>query len=136
MNKQNLKIGDVIWIKLHGENHVQRGVRPAIIVQNNKGNMYSPTLQVVPLTSKCTKNHLPTHVFIDAGTAGLSKNSIAQCEGIRTVDKVDVLGFIGHLPDSYMALIAKAIIISMPIIQYLALDQIYTLHQQVSTAMM
>ena len=132
MNKQSLRIGDVIWIRLRGEKHVQRGVRPAIVVQNNKGNYYSPTLQIVSLTSKCDKRQLPTHVSIPAGIAGLSKDSIVQCESIHTIDKYDVLGYLGHLPDRYMAQVAIAMIISMPIIKYLAIDQISRLHQQVS----
>lgn len=136
MNKHNLKIGDVIWIRLHGENHVQRGVRPGVIVQNNKGNKFSPTLQVAPMTSKCTKSNLPTHVFVEAGTAGLTKDSIVQCEGVRPVDKIDVLGFIGHMPDSYMALIARATIISMPLIQYLGVDQIQILYKHISSSVM
>ena len=128
MNKNGLKIGDIIWVKLTGENHIQRGVRPAVIIQNNKGNYYSPTIQVVPLTSKQTKKKLPTHVFIPAKTGGLPKPSIAQCEGSRPVSKSDILGYIGAMPDEYMAKISIASIINTPIINYLSFDQIRSLH--------
>lgn len=131
MNKDYLKIGDVIWVKLHGEGeHVQSGVRPAVIIQNNKGNHFSPTIQVIPLTSRRTKAKLPTHVEIPASIAGLSKTSIAQCEGARPVSKSDILGFVGVMPDSYMEKISIATLISTPIIQYLSIDNLTIVHDK------
>lgn len=129
MKKENLKIGDVIWVKLHSEGeHIQSGVRPAVIIQNNIGNYFSPTIQVVPLTSKRSKSKLPTHVNIPATVAGLSKDSIAQCEGARPVSKSDILGFIGVMPNSYMEMISKAIIVSTPLIQYLSIESLTVVH--------
>lgn len=134
MNKNNLKIGDVIWVKLYGENHVQRGCRPAVILQNNVGNKFSPTIEVAPMTSRTTKSKFPTHVHIPAGIAGLTKASIVQCEGIRPVSKDDVLGFIGVMPDQYMAKISIASIKSMPIIKFLSSVEIATIHSQITMA--
>ena len=133
MNKNNLKTGDVIWVKLHGDNHVQRGIRPAVIVQNNTGNFHSPTIEVVPMTSRQTKSKLPTHVTVPAGIAGLTKPSIVQCEGVRPVSKNDIVGYIGNMPDEYMAQISIATIISMPIISYLTIDQITEIYDHVSS---
>ena len=118
------KIGDMIWVKLQGENHIQRGIRPAVIIQNNVGNKYSPTIQVVPLTSKLTKAHMPTHVIIPAEVGHLKKKSIAQCEGQRPISKSDIKGYIGRLPNKYMARISVACIISTPIIKYLTQEEL------------
>ena len=124
MNRDNLKIGDVVWVKLHGDNHIQRGVRPAVIIQNNVGNHYSPNIQVVPMTSKQTKSKLPTHVNVPSGVAGLSKPSVVQCEGARPVSKCDIVGYLGKMPREYMAKISIAIVINTPIISYLNRDDI------------
>lgn len=103
-----------------------------MIIQNNKGNYYSPTIQVVPLTSRKTKSKLPTHVEIPALIAGLSKDSIAQCEGARPVSKSDILGFIGVMPRKYMGEISKAILISTPIIQYMSLENLTLIYDSVA----
>ncbi len=135
MRKQNLRIGDVVWVKLHKEGkHIQTGVRPAVVIQNNKGNRYSPTIQVVPLTSKKTKAKLPTHVEIPANTAGLPKDSIAQCEGAKPVSKCDIYGFIGKMPREFMEKISIATIISTPLIQYIDRDNLNSIYDQVITA--
>ena len=133
MNKNMLKTGDVVWVKLHGDNHIQRGVRPAVIIQNNTGNFHSPTIEVAPMTSRQTKSKLPTHVRIPEGIAGLPKPSIVQCEGIRPVSKADIVGYIGFMPDEYMAKISIAAIISMPIIKYLTMDQVASIYDKVAT---
>lgn len=131
MKRENYKIGDIVWAKFNGEGHIQRGVRPAVIIQNNVGNKYSPTIQVVPLTSKMNKKSLPTHVMIPAHTAGLTKNSIAQCEGVRPIQKVDIKGIMGKMPDEYMGAISIACIISMPIISYLSQDEVIKMYHSV-----
>ncbi len=131
MNKNRIKIGDVIWVRLHGKGHVQRGIRPAVVIQNNVGNYHSPTIQVFSMTSRCYKTSLPTHVFVPSGVAGLDKNSIVQCEATHTIDKEDVLGYIGHLPDKYMNMISLACMISIPLIQFLSTDQIRDVCSQV-----
>ena len=132
MKKKALRIGDVVWINLRDEGrHIQKGVRPAVIVQNNKGNRYSPTVQVVPLTSKMTKSHLPTHVYIPMCTAGLSKDSIVQCEGARPVSKEDIIGYIGTMPDEYMRQISVALIISTPVISFLNAEDLMGMYTHV-----
>lgn len=131
MKKEYLKIGDVVWANFKGEYNVQNGVRPAIIVQNDKGNYYSPTVVVIPLTSRKTKAKLPTHVEIPANIAGLTKDSIVQCEGIRTISKEDIISVIGHMPNEYMAKISMASIWSTPMIKYLEYDEILYVYKQV-----
>ena len=127
------KIGEIVIVKFHGDGHVQDGVRPAVIIQNVIGNKYSPTLQVIPVTSRMTKKSLPTHVFLPAGTGGLAKDSVAQCEGQRVINKYDVLNHIGALPDEYMQAICMGCIISTPLIQYLSQQQIGQIYDRVAS---
>ena len=65
----------------------QGGRRPVLIVQNDRGNRYSPTVIAVPLTGSERKPALPTHVYLPAGTAGLRKPSVVLCEQVRTLEK-------------------------------------------------
>lgn len=127
------KIGEIVIVKFHGDGHVQDGVRPAVIIQNDIGNKHSPTLQVIPVTSRMTKKSLPTHVFLPAGTGGLAKDSVAQCEGQRVINKYDVLNHIGALPDEYMQAICMGCIISTPLIQYLSQQQIGQIYDRVAS---
>ena len=79
--------------------HVQRGLRPVLIVSNDAANTHSPVITVVPLTSKLSKQHLPTHVFLHE--QGLDKNSIALCEQIITLDKSHLIRRIGYVYKSF-----------------------------------
>ena len=74
----------------------QGGVRPVLIVQNDVGNRYSPTVIVAAVTSRMEKHPLPTHVFINRNSV-LQKDSIIMLEQIRTIDKSRLLEYIGHL---------------------------------------
>ena len=127
MNRE-YKIGEVVLVKFYGDGHIQNGIRPAIIIQNNIGNRHSPTLQVIPLTSQVSKKPLPTHVFISAGIGGLQKNSIALCEGQRIINKNNILKQIGILPDEYMQAICMGCLINTPLLIYLSQQQIIQLH--------
>lgn len=91
----------------------QGGLRPVLILQNNVGNMYSPTVVIVPITSRMTKNELPTHVKIS--TEVLEKNSIALLEQIRTIDKIRLDAYIGKVPSKEMKMIENAFLISVGI---------------------
>ena len=104
--------GDVVWVNFpQGNGSVQSGVRPAIVVSNDKNNRYSPNVTVVPITSK-SKKYIPTHVFI--GTqGGLSKASTVLCEEVMPVDKKRITGYIGHLFGNSMCQIETAIKIQM-----------------------
>ena len=65
----------------------QGGVRPVLIVQNDVGNRFSPTVIAAAITSKQDKSHLPTHIGLKAGTGGLTRDSVVLLEQIRTLDK-------------------------------------------------
>ncbi len=91
----------------------QGGVRPVLVVQNNTGNKYSPTIIASAVTSQMTKARLPTHIEIKGGTFGLAKDSVILLEQIRTLDKRRLKDKIGTLDDTTMRKIDKAILISL-----------------------
>ena len=90
----------------------QGGIRPVLIVQNNIGNKYSPTIIAAAVTSKITKSKLPTHIEISADF-GLNKDSVVLLEQIRTIDKARLQERIGELPKSLMAKIDTALKVSL-----------------------
>ena len=91
----------------------QGGIRPVIILQNDTGNCHSPTTIVVAVTSKTTKNYLPTHIKVYSPM--LRKNSGAMLEQIRTIDKQRLLEYMGKIDENTMNRIDRAIEISMGI---------------------
>ena len=92
----------------------QAGYRPVVILQNDVGNHYSPTVIVAPLTTKSEKAKLPTHICIEA-FKGLEENSTILIEQIRTIDKKRLSIYLGKLQQHEMKAIEKAINISLEI---------------------
>lgn len=78
----------------------QGGYRPVLVVQNNKGNRFSTTVIVAPISSRLTKNHLPTHVVIEL--AGLQKKSVILLEQLRTIDKKRIRERVGKVSAGMM----------------------------------
>lgn len=91
----------------------QGGVRPVVVIQNNVGNKYSPTVIVTAVTSKMTKAMLPTHVYLKEETSGLKQDSVVLTEQIRTIDKNRLREYIGHLGEIQMEHVDKALAISL-----------------------
>ena len=77
----------------------QGGTRPVLIVQNDVGNRYSPTVIAAAITSQINKNKLPTHIEIDSEEFGLKSDSVVLTEQIRTIDKSRLKEKIGHIDD-------------------------------------
>ena len=77
----------------------QGGVRPVLIIQNDLGNKYSPTVIAAAITSQTNKTKLPTHIELDKDTEGLKSNSVILAEQIRTIDKSRLKEKIGHIND-------------------------------------
>lgn len=75
----------------------QGGIRPVLIIQNDMGNKYSPTVIAAAITSQTTKNKLPTHIEIDSNEVGLKSDSVVLIEQIRTIDKSRLKEKIGHI---------------------------------------
>lgn len=95
----------------------QGGVRPVLVVQNDVGNRYSPTIIAAAVTSKINKAKLPTHIELPVGSFGLVKESVILLEQIRTIDKRRLKEKIGELPAEEMSKVDKAILISLGFIQ-------------------
>lgn len=91
----------------------QGGVRPVLIVQNNVGNKYSPTIIAAAVTSQLEKAKLPTHIALEGGKYGLPKNSVVLLEQIRTLDKKRLKEKIGELPLGMMSKVNEALLVSL-----------------------
>lgn len=91
----------------------QGGIRPVLIVQNDIGNKFSPTVIAAAITSRKTKNPLPTHISVNADNCGLQKDSIVLLEQVRTLDKQRLKERIGYLENNDMVRINHALSISI-----------------------
>lgn len=78
----------------------QGGIRPVLVIQNNMGNKYSPTVIVSAITSQLNKNRLPTHIELGSEEFGLKSDSVVLAEQIRTIDKSRLKEKIGHIDDN------------------------------------
>lgn len=94
----------------------QGGVRPVLIVQNDVGNKFSPTVIAAAVTSRIDKAKLPTHIALGAREYGLVKDSVVLLEQIRTLDKRRLKDRIGALPQDVMKRIDEALMISLGVI--------------------
>ena len=93
----------------------QGGVRPVLVVQNDVGNKYSPTIIVAAVTSQTSKAKLPTHVELAATQGGLSKNSVVLLEQLRTIDKQRLKERIGALNEWQIRVVDEALGVSLGI---------------------
>ena len=91
----------------------QGGIRPVLVVQNDVGNRYSPTVIAAAITSKLDKARMPTHIALDAREHGLSRDSVVLLEQIRTIDKRRLRDKIGELSALDMQRINRALLISL-----------------------
>ncbi len=91
----------------------QGGVRPVLVVQNDVGNKYSPTVIAAAVTSKINKAKLPTHIELPSSQYGLARDSVILLEQIRTLDKRRLKERIGELNDATMSKVDQAILISL-----------------------
>lgn len=110
--------GDIFYAVLNEDavGSEQTGIRPVVILQNNVGNLYSPTVIIAPITSKVkVKSKLPTHIFIDEKSNGLPKDSLILLEQIRVIDKSRIRNYIGHIGNNDMKEIDIGIIIALGI---------------------
>ena len=109
----NIKRGDIYYADLSPViGSEQGGLRPVLIVQNDVGNKYSPTVIAAAITSKMSKTKLPTHIDVIGEDAGLAKDSIILLEQIRTIDKKRLKEKMGHLDDATMNDVNSAIQVS------------------------
>ncbi|MDO5123389.1 MAG: type II toxin-antitoxin system PemK/MazF family toxin [Eubacteriales bacterium] len=110
----NIKRGDIYYADLSPVvGSEQGGVRPVLIVQNNMGNKYSPTVIAAAITSQQSKANIPTHITIESAVGGLTKNSVVLLEQVRTIDKQRLKEKMGTINSNTMSRIDEAISISM-----------------------
>lgn len=111
-SNQGVRRGDIFYADLSPVvGSEQGGVRPVLIVQNDIGNKFSPTVIAAAITSQTGKTRLPTHIEVLA-SSGLAKDSVILLEQIRTIDKRRLKEKMGHLDDNVMTQVNEAISIS------------------------
>ncbi|MCD7774801.1 MAG: type II toxin-antitoxin system PemK/MazF family toxin [Clostridiales bacterium] len=109
----NVKRGDIYYADLSPVvGSEQGGVRPVLIIQNNVGNKFSPTIIAAAITSQRFKNDLPTHISVHADKCGLQKDSIVLLEQVRTLDKQRLRERMGALDDKEMSKVDQALSVS------------------------
>lgn len=109
----NIKRGDIYYADLSPVvGSEQGGIRPVLIIQNDVGNKYSPTVIAAAITSQREKTKLPTHISVASGDCGLAKDSIVLLEQVRTIDKKRLKERMGTLNDTAMGMVDKALSVS------------------------
>lgn len=91
----------------------QGGVRPVLVIQNDVGNKFSPTVIVAAITSRISKAQLPIHVEVTQEDHGLDRDSVILCEQIRTIDKGRLRDKVAHLEKDTMEKVDNALVISL-----------------------
>lgn len=112
-----IKKGDIFYADL-GKNTVgceQRGVRPVVVIQNNVGNKYSPTVIIAAITSSIKKANLPTHIKLSSEDSKLPSTSVILLEQIRTIDKSRLVSKISTLDKEILTDINDTLKISLGI---------------------
>lgn len=109
-----VKRGDIYYADLSPVvGSEQGGMRPVLIIQNNIGNHYSPTVIVAAITTKIQKGKMPTHVEIASTKEGLEKDSVVLLEQIRTIDKLRLKDKVTQVDASIMELVDEALAVSV-----------------------
>ena len=116
VNSVVVKRGDIFYADLSPVvGSEQGGIRPVLVVQNDIGNKFSPTIIIAAITSLINKAKLPTHLAISANDFGLAKDSVILLEQVRTIDKKRLREKIGKLDDELMDSVNEALVISFGI---------------------
>jgi mRNA interferase MazF len=114
-----VKRGDIYYADLRPViGSEQGGIRPVLIIQNDMGNRYSPTVICAAITSKMNKAKLPTHVALDAEKYGIVKDSVILLEQVRTIDKSRLREWVCHLDSEILTKIDVALQISFSLNTY------------------
>jgi len=119
VNKLEVKRGYIFFADLSPVvGSEQGGVRPVLVIQNDVGNKYSPTVIIAAITSQIEKAKLPTHVEVEAKEYGLEKDSVVLLEQIRTIDKQRLQGKVTELDSRLMLKVSQALKISLGLIDF------------------
>jgi mRNA interferase MazF len=113
-----VKRGDIYYANLSPVvGSEQGGHRPVLVIQNDVGNKYSPTIIVAAITSQISKAKLPTHIEISSKQFGLEKDSVILLEQMRTIDKRRLKEKVTHLSEEVMGRVDEGIRVSLGLIQ-------------------
>lgn len=113
-----VKRGDIYYANLSPVvGSEQGGHRPVLVIQNDVGNKYSPTVIVVAITSQISKAKLPTHVEVSSKQYNLEKDSVILLEQLRTIDKRRLKEKVTHLGEEFMTKVDEALRISLGLVQ-------------------
>lgn len=113
IDKMSVKRGDIYYADLSPViGSEQGGTRPVLIIQNDVGNKFSPTVIAAAITSKTDKSKLPTHIDVYAEKYGLARDSVILLEQIRTIDKKRLKEKMGHLDEDLMNRVNNALTVS------------------------
>ena len=114
MSDFEVKRGDIFFADLSPVvGSEQGGVRPVLIIQNNIGNKFSPTVIITAITSKISKPKMPTHIGLVAKEVGLEKDSVVLLEQLRTIDKQRLKDKVTHIDEKLMQRVNNALKISV-----------------------
>lgn len=114
-----VKRGDVFFADLSPVvGSEQGGTRPVLIIQNDIGNRFSPTVIIAAITAQIQKAKLPTHVEIDAKKYGFERDSVILLEQLRTIDKSRLTDRITHLDDALMEKVDFALEVSLGLVKF------------------
>lgn len=117
MEKTDIKRGDIFYADLSPvTGSEQGGVRPVLVIQNNMGNYYSPTVIVAAITARETKSKLPTHILLPVAE-GIAKDSVILLEQLRTIDKSRLRDRITHVDDDVMTKVDLGLSISLGVVE-------------------
>ena len=117
MDESKIRRGDLFYADLSPVvGSEQGGMRPVLVIQNNIGNHYSPTVIIAAITAKISKPKMPTHVGSKGGEQGVGRNSVILMEQIRTIDKQRLHDKIGRLDDQKMKQVDEALKVSIGLV--------------------
>ena len=118
------QLGDVYLLKFDGVDREQSGVRPGLVISNNKGNLYSPNVIVLPFTTSIKHLNQPTHVVVRASESGLHYDSMVLCENPVCVSKKRLTKYLTTLQPQQMEEVAVAYLLSTGALSKLTVEQL------------
>lgn len=124
------KIGEVYLMNFGGTGSEQSGWRPGIVFQNNLGNLHSPNIIALPLTSSLKKAGQPTHVVLPANETGLLRDSMVLCENPERMSRDKMGNYLTTIPEKYMSKIAIANLLASSAIAFIDPDALLSTWQK------
>lgn len=124
------KIGEVYAMRFDGVDSEQQGWRPGIVFQNNIGNLHSPNIIALPMTTAIKKLYMPTHVLVKAASTGLRHDSMVICENPKCISKASIGRYITTLPDEVMREVAMGFLAATAATSFLDLPSLISVWQQ------